>query len=451
MFQVQSTQINNYGKSNDAIKKAFLGYCTSLNRIDLSKNLAEFSFLPSQNQKLMLVGKSSLVSLVSKDVSFLNKICKYIWPNKNVGVKIMEYSQEGLLVDRTPDEVSQVAKKTKNSKYSIDKFVNASCNENAFNVIKQLSLGDGTVIMSGSVVCIEGEHGNGKTHLLKALHLELGNLLKKTYFKTADEFTEEYVNAYKTNVLFDYKKRVFNTQYLIIDDVEKLVSRKATFNFLLDAIKNITSNEGYVVLSSSNFSNLKELINPDILVKTTHPSEELVSKYVKQQIKISSLNIPINIADFLASEMEYSSISDVQSFIKRLVAFQGIRNMEIDVNSAREILQPLLKKQIKKVDSHEIFFNAILEYYKLTPDVFFRNKYNKCCIKVRCILIYLLHEELKCGSQFITDFLGYKNTSSVNTAIKTTIATIEKDNKFYSEVMSVKGYCNKYLHSKLNN
>ena len=123
-----------------------------------------------------------------------------------------------------------------NSNNRFDNFMVGESNELAYTAAKK--------------VCVESAHynplfiygpvGMGKTHLLNAIGIELGNS-KKTMFISAEKFMYHFIRSIKSNEMVKFKDFFRMASIFIIDDIQFISGKEAmqeeffhTFNALIE-------------------------------------------------------------------------------------------------------------------------------------------------------------------------------------------------------------------------
>ena len=100
-------------------------------------------------------------------------------------------------------------------------------------------------------VCAQSSHynplfiysavGMGKTHLLNAIGLEIGNNSKKVMFISAERFMYHFIRSIKSNEMVKFKDFFRKANVFIIDDIQFVAGKEAmqeeffhTFNALIE-------------------------------------------------------------------------------------------------------------------------------------------------------------------------------------------------------------------------
>ncbi len=129
-------------------------------------------------------------------------------------------------------------------------FVVGPSNRLAFTAAQRIASGSAA---STSPLYLHGECGVGKTHLLQAIAHAVGRTGGSTArYVTAEQFTNEYINAVRTNSIDRFRRRTRKFDLLAIDDVHFLTNKTATQREFLHTIDAIDLSGSRLVLASDD-------------------------------------------------------------------------------------------------------------------------------------------------------------------------------------------------------
>jgi chromosomal replication initiator protein len=134
----------------------------------------------------------------------------------------------------------------------LEDFVVGSSNRLAYSAAERLARAESG---EGSCLFLHGECGVGKTHLLQgvARHCTARSSTcgpQAVRYITAEQFTNEYINAVRGNTIARFRQRTRRLELLAIDDVHFLANKAATQNEFLHTIDAIAMAGGRLALAS---------------------------------------------------------------------------------------------------------------------------------------------------------------------------------------------------------
>jgi chromosomal replication initiator protein len=118
----------------------------------------------------------------------------------------------------------------------LEDYVVGSCNHLAYAAAQRIAAGE----PGARVLFLHGECGVGKTHLLQGVaHAACrGNGAEsRARYVTAEQFTNEYINAVRGGGLEEFRKRMRRLDLLAVDDVQFLSNKTATQREFLHTVE----------------------------------------------------------------------------------------------------------------------------------------------------------------------------------------------------------------------
>ncbi len=134
-----------------------------------------------------------------------------------------------------------------NSRYSFENFVVGDANRTAYQVALDVAERPGKIY---NPFFLYGQVGLGKTHLLQAI----GNYCSKrglnVIYASANDFSEEMVDALRKGKIRDFRNRYRAIDVLIIDDIQFLSGKTRTQIEFFNIFNHMYLNEKQIVLAS---------------------------------------------------------------------------------------------------------------------------------------------------------------------------------------------------------
>ena len=199
-----------------------------------------------------------------------------------------------------------------NSNNRFDNFIVGESNELAYTATKK--------------VCVESAHynplfiyssvGMGKTHLLNAIGLEVGNS-KKVMFISAERFMYHFVKSIKSNEMVKFKDFFRRANIFIIDDIQLANGKEAMQEEFFHTFNALMERGSQIVISSdrppSDLDKMQERIKSrmsgGLVIDIQPPDLNLRIKILKSkfdEIKLNfkeDYNLSDEVFEFLATEV----------------------------------------------------------------------------------------------------------------------------------------------------
>ena len=286
---------------------------------------------------------------------------------------------------------------------------------------------------------IYGPVGVGKTHLMQAVAnaVYAQNPDNKIIYITSEEFTNEVVEAIRSNDTAKMKRRFRSANLLIIDDVQFIAGKDRvqeelfhTFNSLIDA-------GAQIVLSSdrppSEIKKLEARLSSrfagGLTVDVEAPDFELRTAIVLKKAEKAGFGISIETAKLIAErEQDVRSLEGALLRVVTLSASSGVSD---------EVVKKALGEQVEK--NHTLHAEDVVEaacaFYNIKPTQIKGPKRDASLVKARQIVMYLLKHELGLTLVEIGNVLGGRDHTTVMHGVEKIEKNVERQ-AFLSEEIS---------------
>ena len=221
-------------------------------------------------------------------------------------------------------------------------------------------------------VCVQSAHynplfiyspvGMGKTHLLNAIGLEVGNT-KKAMFISAEKFMYHFIRSIKKNEMVKFKDFFRAANIFIIDDIQFVNGKEAMQEEFFHTFNALIEKGSQIVISSdrppSNLDRIQERIRSrmsgGLVIDIQPPDLELRIKILKskfQEIKVNfreNYDLSDEVFNFLATEVT-SSIREMVGALNRILAFSKINTKSPNIYECKKILKDFINSNNKLIN-----------------------------------------------------------------------------------------------------
>ena len=229
-----------------------------------------------------------------------------------------------------------------NPNYTFDTFVVGNNNSLAHAASVAVAESPGEVY---NPLFIYGGVGLGKTHLMQAIaHFIIeNNPNKKVLYVTSETFTNELIdairnkeNAEKGNAAF--RNRYRNIDVLLIDDIQFIIGKESTQEEFFHTFNSLYQDRKQIVISSDKppkemetlSERLRTRFEMGLPVDIQIPTYETKMAIIKRKAELSSLDIPYDVQDYVATHIK-SSIRELEGALTKLSAFSKLSHTPITV------------------------------------------------------------------------------------------------------------------------
>jgi len=246
-------------------------------------------------------------------------------------------------------------------------------------------------------------------------------------YTTGEQFTNDYIQAVRTNTLDTFRTRIRRLDLLAVDDIHFLAAKEKTQQEFLHTFDQIDLCGGRVVLASDSHPKLIKQFSEGLvsrcvrgLVVQIHcPDAETRRRLVQRLAKRRNLHLPDAAAIALAERCD-GSVRDLEGLMTKLHAMVTLTDTAPTGLISRAIIDRLLDHEVPHAPRRPVHFDAVLnavsEYFALAAKQILGRGRNRHLVLARSVLIHLLRKLTPMSYPEIAAQMGRRNHSTVITA-----------------------------------
>lgn len=267
---------------------------------------------------------------------------------------------------------------------------------------------------------IYGPVGVGKTHLMQAIANEVyrADPNRKIVYITSEEFTNEVVEAIRSNDTARMKKRFRSASLLIIDDVQFIAGKDRVQEELFHTFNSLIDSGGQIVLSSdrppSEIKKLEARLSSrfagGLTVDVEEPDFEMRTAIVLKKAEKFGFPISIDVAKVIAARQQ--DVRSLEGALIRAVTEASTKNQELTKAIAENALHSGEEKSHVLLHPDDII-RQTCEFYNVKATQLKGPKRDASLVKARQVTMYLLKKELKMTYVEIGNVLGGRDHTTI--------------------------------------
>ncbi len=265
---------------------------------------------------------------------------------------------------------------------------------------------------------IYGPTGVGKTHLMQAIanqvYEETPN--KKIVYLTSEDFTNEVVEAIRTNDTARMKRKLRMVDLFVIDDVQFIAGKERVQEELFHTFNTLIDKRSQIVMSSDRppeeikkiEKRLSSRFAGGLTVDIEPPDFELRTAILLIKAKKLDFSLPIEIAKKIAEKILDTRILE-GNLLRIMTEYQA------GGNSMEQIVDKTLnsgKDEENYYHPDELIKN-LCAYYRIKPTQIKSSKRDASLVKARQVAMYILRKELGLPFVEIGNILGGRDHTTV--------------------------------------
>ncbi len=306
----------------------------------------------------------------------------------------------------------QLDKNGLNPKYTFENFIVGKGSELAHAAAQAVAGKPGAAY---NPLFIYGGVGLGKTHLLQAV----GQACAKTHknyrilYVTCEGFTNDFVNAVRTQQLRNFKDKYRGVDLLLIDDVQFIGGKEGSQEELFHTFNELHQSNKQMVLTSDRQpkeipaleARLLSRLQWGMIVDIGSPDFETRVAILETKCKERGMQLDGAVLNYVATTIQ-SNVRELEGALNKMLAYSQFKNIQMTVGTAKMLLQTLESGPQRKNISPKHVISTVAGYFELKIDELLGESREKRLAVPRQITMYILRNMLKVSFPSIGDEIG---------------------------------------------
>ena len=326
--------------------------------------------------------------------------------------------------------------------YTFDKFIVGS--NNKFAHASALAVASNPS-KAYNPLFIYGNSGLGKTHLLNAIRYEISSNFPdyKIIYVDGETFTNEIINAIKTNTTSLFHEKYRPADVLLVDDIQFIAGKVSTQEEFFHTFNALYQNDKQIILASDRPP--KEIKSLDDRLKTRFemgltadiqsPDFETRVAIINRKADTLGLEIPNDISKFIAEKIT-ENIRQLEGVVKKMNAIWSFENAKPSMITAQRAIKDILSEKQPLPITIEKILDEVARTFNVTTEDIKSSQRTASLTKARRISIYIMRQitglsTLEIGKEFNRDH------STVVYTLKKVEEEIEKDSYIKSTITDI--------------
>ncbi len=297
-----------------------------------------------------------------------------------------------------------------------------------------------------------GGVGLGKTHLLQAIaHFALAKNKHITY-TTSETFTNDLINAIRSQSTETFREKYRNTDFLLIDDIQFIAGKESTQEEFFHTFNTLHSSGSQIVLSSDRppkaintlEDRLRSRFEWGLQADVQPPDLETRIAILRFKAEMLGTSVPDDVMEFIARRAQ-SNIRELEGALNKVVAHASMMRQKISIDSAKVALQDIVSRQAEL--TVEQIIEDVAEYYRLDKKILIGRGRSKDVAAARHMAMYLAREETGASLPQIGEALGGRDHTTVMHGWEKISTKIEQDDRLRREMLAIR----EFVYQKVRN
>lgn len=327
------------------------------------------------------------------------------------------------------------------SEYTFDTFAVSSSNQLAFTAASTVAKHIGTYY---NPLFIYGPVGVGKTHLMHAIANSVYQQApdRKIIYITSEEFTNEVVDAIRTNSTANMKKRFRSAILLLIDDIQFIEGKEKVQEELFHTFNILIDNHAQICLSSDRppheIKKLEKRLSSrfagGLTVDVEKPDVELKTAILRMKAEKFGYELPIEVATLLAERVE--DTRSLEGLLLRVITQATATGGALTLELAQRSLGIMQEERSSHIHADDVI-KCVCDFYGVKPTQLKGPKRDASLVKARQITMYLLKTQLGLTHVEIGNLLGGRDHTTVMHGVEKMTGLVENKARIVDDIMGI--------------
>ena len=331
--------------------------------------------------------------------------------------------------------------------FTFDHFVVGGSNDFAYSA--SLCLASRKDAQQNSLFLLS-KTGLGKSHLAQAVgnHVMIRNPEERVYYVTAEDFSNEMVQAFRHDCIDQFKTKYRNQcDVLLLEDIHDLSGKQRTqvelaltLDTLFEAGKRIIFSSSYLPGDIPKMNDkLRSRLSYSMISAIEPPDFRTRVRILQKKAVLHGYQVPLEVIQFLADELT-DDIRQLESGMSCVVAKSSLLGMPIDLSLAAGVVKHLARQ--RKQITIEVIKKLVCKYYSVSAEDLMSSSRKQKLVRPRQLAMYLSRIYTDAPLQAIGKSFNRYHATALHS-----INSIQKELKSNTVIQQQVGFFRKKLDS----
>ncbi|HEV2073959.1 MAG TPA: chromosomal replication initiator protein DnaA [Thermomicrobiales bacterium] len=294
---------------------------------------------------------------------------------------------------------------------------------------------------------VHGGVGLGKTHLLHAVGhraLELSPDLKIMYV-TSETFTNDVINAIRSQRMEDFRGRYRSIDILMVDDIQFIAGKESTQEEFFHTFNALYQNGKQVIVSSDqpprSIAALEERMRSrfagGLIADVQSPDFEMRTAILRTKAEELGVNMPPDVIEYIAHR-DQTNIRELEGALNKILMMAQLYNRRLNLTLAMEALTDASNTQRRAKTTASDVVDAVVRHFKVQEKDLKGRQRTRDIVFPRQVAMYLLREETDISLEEIGRSMGGRDHTTVLHGIKKIESALDSDVQLRASLMAIR-------------
>ncbi|MEM9773457.1 MAG: chromosomal replication initiator protein DnaA [Chloroflexota bacterium] len=290
---------------------------------------------------------------------------------------------------------------------------------------------------------IYGGVGLGKTHLLHAIGHKCADSGLKVCYVTSETFTNDLVQAIRTQKTSQFREKYRTIDVLLIDDIQFIAGKESTQEELFHTFNDLHSRGKQVVISSDRppkaMATLQERLQSrfewGLMTDVQMPNIETRMAILRTKAEENDVEVPDNVIEMIAHQVRHN-IRELEGALNKVIAYSQLTSQQVDMQLARMALADLVNRQ-EKINVARVI-DTVCRHFDVSREMICGSGRSRSISYPRQLAMYLARTETGASFPQIGMQLGNRDHTTILHGYEKIMEQVETNPGVRQDMLAVK-------------
>ena len=380
--------------------------------------------------------------------------------NNPRAIDLLKHFPEKSIARKLPKKNEQVTRegiitKMFNPKYTLDNFVTDPENRLAHAACQNVAKYPG---QNYNPLFIYGGVGLGKTHLLQATGNEIvrNDPSRFVVYTTTEGFTNEVVQAMRSNGMNGFRNKYRRVDALIIDDIQFIANKDRTQEEFFHTFNTLYESGKQIIISSDRPPQELTLLEERLVsrfesgmtIDVKMPDYETRLAILQNKCQEAQVFINQEVLEHIAYNVS-NSVRALEGILKQAIGNYELEHTSPTVKSVTEMMRNA-QREVKIIGYTEndiplhqtavtidFLIDSVSDYYTITKSDVICTSRSRDCMVPRQVIMYLAKTKLRMSLAKIGKTLGDRNHTTVMHSVNRIEDQLKNDRQLLRDINAI--------------
>jgi chromosomal replication initiator protein len=292
---------------------------------------------------------------------------------------------------------------------------------------------------------VYGDSGLGNTHLMHAVGHAVADRSPdlQVAYVTTEQFTNELINAIRTDQMVAFRDRFRSIDLLLVDDIQFLAGKERTqeeffhtFNALYESAKQIIVSSDRPPKDIPTLENrLRSRFEWGLITDIQPPELETRIAILKMNADYRGVKVPAEVTDYIARNVT-SNIRELEGALVRAILYASMNQEPLTRASAAKALSDVFAPGESSLTMPDILRVTAQHFSLQTEDLRSKGRRQELVV-ARQVAMYLIREMTSHSYPEIGQFFGGRDHSTVMYAVQKMADQLRQDDELTRRIRQI--------------